>query len=155
MSTPTIRQVLTQLQSEGVRLPAYDPQRVFRVQPPTNSPWYVRLFAGFGAWTAAILLVAFLFVAEIVESEGVALVIGLMLCAGMLALSRTRSTNDFVQQLGLSLSLVGQVLVTFGIAIISESVVVVALAVIVLQPDQPEGRKAANHDPADGEQRPG
>ncbi len=133
MSTPTVRQVLTQLQAEGVRLPPYDPQRVFRVQPPASSPWYVRLFAGFGAWTAAILLVAFLFVARIVESEGVALVLGLMLCAGMLALSRTRSSSDFVQQLGLSLSLVGQVLFTFGVAALSNETSVAALAVIMLQ----------------------
>jgi uncharacterized membrane protein len=133
MSTPTIRQVLTQLQAEGVRLPEYDPQRVFRVQPPASSPWYVRLFAGFGAWTAAILLVAFLFAAEIVENEGVALVLGLMLCAGMVALSRTRSTNDFVQQLGLSLSLVGQVLFAFGVGELSNELVATALAVIMLQ----------------------
>ncbi|MBA3470830.1 MAG: DUF4401 domain-containing protein [Herpetosiphonaceae bacterium] len=133
MSTPTIRQVLTQLQAEGVQLPPYDPQRVFRVQPPSSSPWYVRLFAGFGAWTAALLLVAFLFVANIIESEGVALVLGLVLCAGMVVLSRTRSTGDFLEQLGLSLSLVGQVLFAFGVAALSNEADVAALAVIMLQ----------------------
>lgn len=133
MSTPTIRQVLTQLQAEGVQLPPYDPQRVFRVQPPSSSPWYVRLFAGFGAWTAALLLVAFLFVANIIESEGVALGLGLVLCAGMVVLSRTRSTGDFLEQLGLSLSLVGQVLFAFGVAALSNEADVAALAVIMLQ----------------------
>lgn len=136
----SLRQVWAQLQAEGLAALLPEPGRVPAEEPPAGSHWYVRLFAGLGAWTAALLLLAFLAISEMIQSGGPALAMGLIFCA--VAIPIGRGGGDFRQQLGLSLSLLGQALFAVGLfdALRSEDgaaagIICLELALLALYPD--------------------
>jgi hypothetical protein len=88
-------------------LPAADAQR---------TPWYVRLMLGIAGWIGALFLFGFVGVgfALVMKSGAVALLVGAAVCGGAAVLLRAGPANDFVSQLGLAVSLAGQVLMAYG-----------------------------------------
>jgi hypothetical protein len=82
------------------------------------SPWYVRAMLGIAGWVGALFLFAFVGAAFafIVDDAAFAAVAGLLCCAGAFALFRIFDGNDFAEQFGLAVSLVGQILLIAGFA---------------------------------------
>lgn len=85
--------------------------------PPLTlaSPWYVRVLLAFSGWMAAMFLFGFIGVGFvwIIESGSAALAVGgIMLGASYLILRAMR--NEFLNHLGLAVSLAGQVLLVWG-----------------------------------------
>ena len=132
-SSISVRNMLDRLRAEGLVPADSGSLRVLSVQPPTVPPWYVRVFAGMGAWVAALLVLAFLVIVGALRSETTALILGIGACGVAVAFSRVRERGDFLSQLALSLSLLGQSLVTVGMFMLLQAAVPVALAVIVLE----------------------
>ncbi|HEY83753.1 MAG TPA: DUF4401 domain-containing protein [Chloroflexi bacterium] len=127
---------MAQLADEGFALPDDYENTISGLELETQepgAPWYVRLFAGLSAWIAALFLIAFLFTANILQEDESAIFAGLLFCAIAVGLKRPGSRNDFLEQLGLALSLAGQVLFVVGLGSLWEEVVPVALALIVLE----------------------
>jgi hypothetical protein len=134
MSVPmSFREVLERLGAEGLLPTQPASLRVFSVQPPAQSPWYVRMFAGLGAWVSALLLLAFLGAIDVLQSEAATLILGLIACGVAVAFSRMRERGDFLSQLALSLSLLGQTMFTVAMAMLLDEPAPTALAVIALE----------------------
>ncbi|HYD38672.1 MAG TPA: DUF4401 domain-containing protein [Allosphingosinicella sp.] len=87
-----------------------------RERPP--SPWYVRAMLGIAGWIGALFLIAFVGAAfSFILDDTVAAAAGGAACvAGAFLLFRTLSGNDFAEQFGLAVSLVGQILIGIGLA---------------------------------------
>jgi hypothetical protein len=98
-----------------------------------NSPWYVRLFVGISAWLSTILFIAFLFIANITQIVDGGLFWGLAFCAIAVGLNRLGPRSDFLGQLGLALSLVGQILFVTGFTSRLEEIALIALFLIILE----------------------
>ncbi|MFQ5401616.1 MAG: DUF4401 domain-containing protein [Anaerolineae bacterium] len=133
---PTLRSVIDQLVAESFAIPEEYEQLVTRLKiekKEAGSPWYVRLFAGLSAWIAAVFFISFLFEADILQNEESGMVLGLLFCAIAVGLNRRGPRNGFWGQLGLALSLSGQVLFIMGLGRLWDEVVPVALALISLE----------------------
>lgn len=90
-------------------------------RPPAGrpaSPWYVRAMLGIAGWIGALFLFAFVGAAFsfILDEAAFAAVAGAACCAGAFLLLRIFDGNDFAEQFGLALSLVGQILLIVGFA---------------------------------------
>ncbi|HVK53621.1 MAG TPA: DUF4401 domain-containing protein [Burkholderiales bacterium] len=83
----------------------------------TDSPWYVRAMLGVAGWIGALFLLGFVGagLAFVFKDEGIALVVGLLCCAGAFGIFRIARENNFLTQFGLAVSLAGQVMVGFGL----------------------------------------
>ncbi len=132
-SSMSVRELLDRLRAENLVPADSGSMRVLSVQPPTVPPWYMRVFAGMGAWFAALLVLAFLVIVGAIRSETTALILGLVACGVAVGFSRVHERGDFLSQLALSLSLLGQLLITVGSFMLLDEAVPVALAVIVLE----------------------
>ncbi|WP_110516645.1 DUF4401 domain-containing protein [Herpetosiphon llansteffanensis] len=129
MNAPSysIRQLFADLELEP-------PSFVPAAQPPSEYPWYMRIFAGIGAWFAALLFIGFLLITRIISNEVGALIVGLILCAVAVGLHQVRQSSTFVHQLALASSITGQILAVIGWAeIVDGSLIGSALGVIVLE----------------------
>jgi Domain of unknown function (DUF4401) len=84
----------------------------------SGSPWFVRVMLGIAGWIGALFLIAFVGAAFafILDDAGFASVAGAACCAAALALFRAFDGNDFAEQFGLAISLVGQMLIAVGLA---------------------------------------
>lgn len=82
------------------------------------SPWFVRVILGIAGWIGALFLLGFVggAFAFIMEDAAFAAVAGAACCAGAFVLFRVAEGNDFAEQFGLAVSLVGQVLIAIGLA---------------------------------------
>jgi hypothetical protein len=82
------------------------------------SPWFVRVMLGIAGWIGALFLIAFIGTgfAFILKDAAFAAAVGAACCAGAFALFRIADGNDFGEQFGLAVSLVGQVLIAIGLA---------------------------------------
>jgi len=105
------------------------------------TPWYVRVAAGFGAWIATLLVVGFLGGIGLRPGDASALVVGLALVAGAVALRRT-ARAEFARQVALAASFAGQALVMLRLADVTDSVggagiaaLALSLALIPIVPD--------------------
>ena len=98
-----------------------------------KTPWYVQLLVGVSAWLAAIFFIGFLVVAEIVQSETSALIVGAILMVVALGLKYLLKQTIFVDQVAFAVSLVGQGLLIGGIGAQFDSLLVGALAAIGLE----------------------
>lgn len=132
---PSLQDVLNALQTEGPLDPdAVDRARVAMEVHQRQSvavPWFVKAFAGVGAWLSAIFVLSFFACSGIWKEEVVMGVMGLGLCTGATMLRRT-VRGVFVEQLTLALCLAGAAMASasFGIETESENVgAVVALVV--------------------------
>jgi hypothetical protein len=134
---PSLREVLTRLQAEGV-LPvgAEDQARAVlasRQETTAGMPWFVRILAGFGAWMSALFLMAFLSLGVVVGGDVGAIVLGLLLCGGTTFLRRRGGSNVFLTQLALATGRAGQGLVIGGVGALDKSVEAAAATTVVLQ----------------------
>lgn len=82
------------------------------------SPWFVRVMLGIAGWIGALFLITFLGTgfAVILKNAAFAAIVGAACCAAAFALFRIAGGNDFGEQFGLAVSLVGQVLIAIGLA---------------------------------------
>ena len=82
------------------------------------SPWYVRAMLGVAGWIGALFLIGFVGAAFafIMDDAAFAAVAGAACCAAAMLLFRALDGNDFAEQFGLAVSLVGQVLLIVGLA---------------------------------------
>lgn len=87
----------------------------------SGSPWYVKGLFAFSGWLAAIFILAFIGAAFefVYRNEGVAFIVGVIMIGGAFALLRI-SSNEFVEHLGLAISLAGQALTVYAIYEISD-----------------------------------
>ncbi len=82
------------------------------------SPWYVRAMLGIAGWIGALFLIGFVGAAFafIMSDAAFAALAGAACCAGAWGLFRAFEGNDFAEQFGLVVSLVGQILLGVGFA---------------------------------------
>jgi len=81
------------------------------------TPWVVRLMLGVAGWFGALFVLVFLFLffKHLWSSAQLLMAFGLALCSIAAVCYRSRHRNDFIEQLGLALSLAGQYLVISGL----------------------------------------
>lgn len=81
-----------------------------------DTPWYVKGLAGFSGWLAALFLLGFLGAgfASLIENPVLSLIAGAVLIGGAFAVLRSPH-NDFLEHLGLAVSLAGQALLAWGL----------------------------------------
>lgn len=86
-------------------------------EPVVSNPWYVKLMLAFSGWLASLFLFAFFGAAlsGLLDEPSFCLMLGLGLNAGTFALLR-KQPSDFVEHIGLAVSIAGQGLVAFGAA---------------------------------------
>ncbi|MBK8973532.1 MAG: DUF4401 domain-containing protein [Hahellaceae bacterium] len=86
-------------------------------EPVVSNPWYVKVMLAFSGWLASLFLFAFFGAAfsSLLDEPSFCLVLGLGLNAGAYAVFR-KQPSDFIEHLGLALSLAGQGLVAFAVA---------------------------------------
>ncbi|ARP93006.1 GDYXXLXY domain-containing protein [Bordetella genomosp. 13] len=105
-----------------------------------ETPWYIYGLLGLSAWLATLLLLLFLGVSGLIESREGALVVGLVMCAGAVAVLRS-ARAPFWRQCATALGFAGQILVAFGLydsaslGGASLFVLVLGVAVYALAPD--------------------
>ncbi|HET9637643.1 MAG TPA: DUF4401 domain-containing protein [Allosphingosinicella sp.] len=87
-------------------------------QDGAASPWFVRVMLGIAGWIGALFLIAFVGAAFafIMDDARFAALAGAACCAAAFALFRGFDGNDFAEQFGLAVSLVGQILIVIGLA---------------------------------------
>jgi hypothetical protein len=87
-------------------------------QDKAASPWFVRVMLGIAGWIGALFLIAFVGAAFafIMDDAAFAALAGAACCAAAFALFKGFDGNDFAEQFGLAVSLVGQILIVVGLA---------------------------------------
>ena len=133
----TLQDALEQLNDEGYPLSDDHESTILDLvseDERSESQWYVRFFIGLSAWIAAILFIAFLFIADILQDEEIGFIVGLVFCAIAVGINRLGPRNPFLGQLGLALSLAGQILFLIGLySILNYEVVLTALGLIIME----------------------
>jgi hypothetical protein len=122
---PSLRNVLSQLQAEGVVLPERAEARALSVlerhrEATAGTPWFVRALAGFGAWMSAFFILAFLGLGVMWGEEVGAIILGLV-CCGAATLVRRVARSVFLTQLTLAFGLAGQGLLLGGVGALTDS----------------------------------
>lgn len=81
-----------------------------------ESPWYVRVMLGAAGWLGSFFLLGFVGIgfSFVMESAFASLLIGALLTVVAFFLFRAHAANDFLAQLGLAVSLAGQMLIIYG-----------------------------------------
>jgi len=109
-------------------------------EPQLGPAWYVQGLLGLSAWLATLLLLLFLAVSGLVQTQQGAMVMGLVLCAAAVAVLRT-DAGPFWRQCATAMGFAGQILVAFGLsqsASLSSAcafVLLLGVAVYALAPD--------------------
>jgi len=133
----TMSTVLDQLVTEGRLTPDARATIIPTLTAPDDAAgtaWYVRALVGISAWIAAVLLIAFLVGGTQMLRSGESLIgVGLVLCAVAIAIRRGVPGSIFAAQLALALSMAGQVLFSFGVADLSNTVLATVSAIVVLE----------------------
>jgi hypothetical protein len=86
-------------------------------QPAARSPWFVRVMLGVAGWIGATFLLGGLSFAifQALDHAAFAFGLGVVLCAGAVALFRASPEGDFSGQFGLAVSLAGQALMVYAL----------------------------------------
>jgi len=124
----TISDVMRQLRAEGLAVAADESslRDALHAADESDVPWYVRVFAGTGAWLATVLLIWFLAATGVVENPQGALALGVVLVTGAVVLRR-RTAVEFLRHFSVAVSFTGQALLLFGIHGVSDSAFVTGL----------------------------
>ncbi len=133
---PTLRDVLYALAPGNTMAPEAEARVRAAVAPlGARTPWYVRALIGGGAWFGTWFLLAFLFALLGMAFGGdiamPALVVGGPLVALAIALHRMQA-GDFTRQLALVVSLTGQGIFIAGLAALTNSDELAAVAALAL-----------------------
>jgi len=144
MNTPTLQEVLDQLSQEQ-HLSGSHRESIFRVlaEIHPDAPWFVQVLSVVGGWIAAIMLfVSALFCVPDVDesSAGILLVISGIVIGGVAFFIRI-GVEDWISAWGgafadtfaMVFAIVGQIMVTAGIAISADSVDAALVAALILQ----------------------
>lgn len=119
-TTPRLADVLETLEREQLVEPGWADTLAARPGRAVDAtPWFVRAMVGFGAWLAALLLIAFVSGVSLAATGRGYSVLAVVFLGTSLALRRAWH-NDFMRQLTLAMSLAGQGLL--AIAILQSSV---------------------------------
>lgn len=133
---PSLRAIITGLQAEGALPPEAEARALAaleaRQQALAGMPWFVRILTGFGAWVAALFLLAFLSMGVVAGGDMGAIVLGLLLCAGATFLRRLGG-NVFLTQLALATGLAGQLFAIGGVGALTDSVEAAAAFTVLLE----------------------
>lgn len=114
---------------------AQEPSREVLLSLPEarlNTPWFISVLAGLGAWVASLFLVIFLSLFLLDDSKAGAIVLGLVITAGAVMLRRANS-HVFITQLALSTGLAGQGFFLVGVQSLWRNEAATSLAALVLQ----------------------
>jgi len=123
-------EILEQLRADGAVVPAAPPTPPAEtVADAAPSPWFVRVLLGIGAWVSALFLFGAIGIA--VGKDGLLPIGALALAAGV-GLLRTRG-GEFLRQLGLSSSLVGQLAIAVGVLVALNNVTALATVGLVVE----------------------
>lgn len=131
-----LRAVLEQLKAEGFSLPegwSDSAAEALKEKATPKQAWYLRLFVGVSAWSAAFLFTVFLFEAEILSDERGILLLGIVFIGLAVGINILNLRNEFSGQFGLALSLTGQALSIFGLAQTSTDSFIVPGLIIALE----------------------
>ncbi|AEI69049.1 DUF4401 domain-containing protein [Corallococcus macrosporus] len=132
---PSLQDVLSTLQAEGQLAPdVLEPARAaLEVHQRRSSamPWFVKAFAGAGAWLAALFVLSFFACAGLWDEQVVMGILGLGLCAGATLLRRALR-GVFMEQLALALCLAGATMAVLSFSIETESENVGAALALVI-----------------------
>lgn len=81
-----------------------------------GSPWYVKVLLAFSGWLAALFLLGFIAMGFefVLENNAAALIVGGLMIGAAFAVLRIPK-NEFVEHLGLAVSLAGQALVVYAV----------------------------------------
>ncbi|QSQ13626.1 DUF4401 domain-containing protein [Myxococcus landrumensis] len=128
---PSLREVFQGLQLDEVSESRARTSLEALQRTSTASPWYVKAFAGAGAWISAAFVLSFFGCVGVMENEVIFIAVGLFasICATLL---RRLATGAFVDQLTLALALAGVGMVTAGVGMTSEDVETTAVANLLL-----------------------
>jgi uncharacterized membrane protein len=87
-------------------------------QAAARSPWFVRVMLGVAGWIGALFLLAAMAFAifEALDKAAFAFGLGVVLCAGAVALFRANPEGDFTGQFGLAVSMAGQALMVYALS---------------------------------------
>ncbi len=92
-------------------------QRLAAHHAQEDKPWLLNFFAGVGAWFSALFLLPFFYLLDVFENAAVCGILGLVLFAAALALSRA-SRHVFLSQLSLSGLISGNFLTLMSIGLV-------------------------------------
>ena len=105
---PSLQDVLRNLEAEGLvaaeALPRARAAMEVHQRNSTATPWFVKAFAGLGAWVAALFLIGIFTCVGIVESEEAMMGLGLVFCIAATA-TRGVAGGVFLEQLTMALCL--------------------------------------------------
>jgi hypothetical protein len=96
-----------------------------------DTPWYVRVLAGIGAWLATAFVVAALASFRILRDPAASTATGALLVAAVV-LPRHRAAGEFARQLVITASLAGQALLVTGVGRLADSASAGGAAALVL-----------------------
>ncbi|MFP2960018.1 DUF4401 domain-containing protein [Myxococcus sp. 1LA] len=132
---PSLQDVLNSLQAEGQLAPeALEPARAALEVHQRQSvavPWFVKAFAGAGAWLAAVFILSFFACMGLWDEQVVMGILGVGLCVGATMLRRSLH-GVFVEQFALALCLAGATMASVSFGIESESENVGAMVALVI-----------------------
>jgi len=142
---PSLQDVLNALQAEGLLGPDTPEQARGALEAHQRKtvavPWFVKAFAGAGAWLGAVFVLSFFGCSGLWENQQVMGVMGLGLCGGA-TLLRRETRGVFVEQLALALCLAGVVMAAFSFGTLAKSEVLTAVlgltistALLIANPD--------------------
>jgi hypothetical protein len=99
-----------------------------------DSPWYVKVLLAFSGWLAAIFILGFIGLAFtfVFKDSAVAAIVGVFMIFGAFAMLRI-AANEFVEHMGLAVSMVGQILLSYAILDISQDKAAAWLLITVVQ----------------------
>jgi len=128
MSAPSL-EVVEALRARGL-VQAEIPAPTFE---ESHRPWFVSLLSGAAGWLAGILLLVFIGITFKPDDSATLIVLGLVAMGGAWAMYRAESDNSFLSQLALSLSIAGQISLAIGLLKDTNSELLVAMVLLVLQ----------------------
>lgn len=114
--SPSVRELLEHLQVQGLITEGGVKRITERLERPTTEskdPLYIRILSGIGAWVAAIFLILFLGISNILQGGVGAILCGILFLAGGIGIAKA-TKGTFVNQLSLALIFSGNLLVLFG-----------------------------------------
>lgn len=116
-SSPTMGELLAHPKIQGL-VSQEDVERIAESLDKSNQaskdPMYVRILCGIGAWFAAMFLILFLGISDILESGTGAISCGIIFLVAAIIIARA-SKATFLSQLSLALAFAGNTLVLVGV----------------------------------------
>ena len=115
-------------------LPDNKPQIITTLQQEREvTPWFITAMIGISAWLSVILFLFFIFLSNIINGAGSAIVVGLLLLVVTIFLHYSHEDRLFIDQLALALNLTGQILFIGGIGAVDGNIIAAALVTWFLE----------------------